>query len=311
MTGVVPPLVLTFWQGIVVPRWFYYWTQAERRSTSFTALDQRILNIFYWWSVFSVFLGAMLGGSIFSQFRVALQDPGKIASIIGTALPTSSNFFINYIIVQALAIQPFRFMFPHMGIFPWIFRACGLCKPPTKRVEIDRLWPHSARGSKEVAFMILVFIIGLAYAAASPIILPVTLLYFIISWAFWRYAVLYFFERCYESGGRLFEGIFSQLVFTLFIFEAFTAAVFFANSAWYQGSIVLITLTIYLYQFHKACVVQFGHTKHVPLESAVGAPRATVDPAMYIPPALRHGCAGWYPEVGKAWEAWDARVYTI
>jgi len=27
LTGVVPPLVLTFWQGIVVPRWFYYWTQ--------------------------------------------------------------------------------------------------------------------------------------------------------------------------------------------------------------------------------------------------------------------------------------------
>ena len=26
-TGVVPPLVLTFWQGIVVPRWFYYWCQ--------------------------------------------------------------------------------------------------------------------------------------------------------------------------------------------------------------------------------------------------------------------------------------------
>ena len=34
--------------------------------------------------------------------------------------------------------------------------------------------------------------------------------------------VLYFFERCYESGGRLFERIFSQMVFTLFIFEAFT-----------------------------------------------------------------------------------------
>ena len=27
-------------------------------------------------------------------------------------------------------------------------------EPATKRVEIDRLWPHSARGSKEVAFMI-------------------------------------------------------------------------------------------------------------------------------------------------------------
>jgi hypothetical protein len=29
--------------------------------------------------------------------------------------------------------------------------------------------------------------------------------------------------------------------------------VFFANSAWAQGSIILLTLTLYLYQFHK-CV---------------------------------------------------------
>ena len=53
--------------------------QAERRAASFTQLDQRILSIFYWWSVISVFIGAMLGGSIFSQFRVALEDPGAPA----------------------------------------------------------------------------------------------------------------------------------------------------------------------------------------------------------------------------------------
>ena len=51
-------------------------SQAERKAQSFTQLDQRILNVFYWWSVFSVFIGAMLGGSVFSQFRVVLQDPG-------------------------------------------------------------------------------------------------------------------------------------------------------------------------------------------------------------------------------------------
>jgi hypothetical protein len=56
--------------------------QAERRAASFTQLDQRILSIFYWWSVISVFIGAMLGGSIFSQFRVALEDPGALLRFI-------------------------------------------------------------------------------------------------------------------------------------------------------------------------------------------------------------------------------------
>jgi hypothetical protein len=29
ITGVVPPLILTLWQGIVVPQWFYYWCQVR------------------------------------------------------------------------------------------------------------------------------------------------------------------------------------------------------------------------------------------------------------------------------------------
>jgi hypothetical protein len=52
------------------------------------------------WDVFNVFLGAMLGGSIFSQLGILINNPGEIAASIGTALPTASNFFINYIVLQ-------------------------------------------------------------------------------------------------------------------------------------------------------------------------------------------------------------------
>ena len=49
------------------------------------------------------------------------------------------------------------------------------------------------------------------YAAASPIITVFASGYFLFAWAFWRFAVLYYFERCYESGGRMFEVIFAQV----------------------------------------------------------------------------------------------------
>ena len=42
----------------------------------------------------------------------------------------------------------------------------------------------------------------------------------------------------------------------------------------------------------QVCKTQFTATQHVPLETAAGAPKAIVDPAMYIPPALRYGSAG-------------------
>lgn len=45
--------------------------------------------------------GAMLGGSAFSQLGALIDNPASLPNLLGTALPASSNFFINYIIIQA------------------------------------------------------------------------------------------------------------------------------------------------------------------------------------------------------------------
>ena len=50
--------------------------------------------------MFNVFLGAMLGGSVFSKIRLIVNDPSATPLILGSALTTSSNFFINYVIIQ-------------------------------------------------------------------------------------------------------------------------------------------------------------------------------------------------------------------
>jgi hypothetical protein len=44
--------------------------------------------------------------------------------------------------------------------------------------------------------------------------------------------------------------------------------------------------------------------ERMPLEVALRAPYARVDPIMYVPPAL-HPCGlGWHPEWTKAWQGW-------
>jgi hypothetical protein len=50
----------------------------------------------------------MLGGSAFSQLGALIDNPASLPSLIGTALPTSSNFFINYMIIQARPRRPPR-----------------------------------------------------------------------------------------------------------------------------------------------------------------------------------------------------------
>ena len=59
----------------------------------------------------------MLGGSAFSQLGIIVNNPSTIPKIIGTALPASSNFFINYVIIQVSLRLPLphtpQTSFPH------------------------------------------------------------------------------------------------------------------------------------------------------------------------------------------------------
>ena len=79
---------------------------AEGKWPSLSSLDRRICSLFFYWSTWNVFLGAMLGGSAFSQLGIIVNNPNALPRIIGTALPASSNFFINYVIIQVSLALP-------------------------------------------------------------------------------------------------------------------------------------------------------------------------------------------------------------
>ena len=51
-----------------------------------------------------------------------------------------------------------------------------------KRQKMAAVWPHSIRLGREVATIMLIYIMALAYAPSSPLILPFALAYFAMSW---------------------------------------------------------------------------------------------------------------------------------
>ncbi len=55
-------------------------------------------------------------------------------------------------------------------------------EPVHERQHMAAVWPHSVRYGREVGTTMLIFIMGLAYSATSPIILPFALVYFITTW---------------------------------------------------------------------------------------------------------------------------------
>lgn len=48
--------------------------------------------------------------------------------------------------------------------------------------------------------IMLMFLIALAFAVVSPLVVPFSVLYFAFAWVAWRHNLCYVYQRKYESG---------------------------------------------------------------------------------------------------------------
>ena len=90
----------------------------------------------------------------------------------------------------------------------------------------------------------LIFIVGFAYAAVSPVVVALVAIYFVMSWIVWRWQLVYVFVRCYEGGGSLWRTVVSCIMGCLYIAVLFTASVLTAKEAFWQAALVFVPLLL-------------------------------------------------------------------
>ena len=122
ITQVLPAVLVIVWQNAIMPLVLYSLALFEKSHISLSSIDRRILMLFFYWNLFNVFFGAILAGSISQEVKHLINNPGDAGTTLGTSLPRSSNFFINYLALRAFGLVPFRLILVHGGIWRWLFK---------------------------------------------------------------------------------------------------------------------------------------------------------------------------------------------
>jgi hypothetical protein len=66
-----------------------------------------------------------IGSTFFQQVHSIIQSPDKLPTILGAALPDSSNFFMQFIAMRALFLIWLRLCVPHGGVWQnWLHYCC-------------------------------------------------------------------------------------------------------------------------------------------------------------------------------------------
>ena len=78
------------------------------------------------------------------------------------------------------------------------------------------------------------------FSTASPLITAVSLVFFAFSFLVWRHHVLFVFVRSYESGASMFPHLFSRIINSLFMYQAFMSAYLLIKQAYTQAFVLWI-----------------------------------------------------------------------
>lgn len=334
ITGVFPQILMTVYQSVFLPIYVMFCAQAEGTHVSLSQLDLRCAQLFFHWSVWNFFFGTLLGGTIVNGLRQAIAEPGKIFDILGTAIPASSNFFINYVILRALTMTMFRLFYPHacvgMNIAQW-FRvmpstlllkaltcdcqlnyACILIAGPKTVMDFARANPvRNCRYSRDLSISVLtMFVACCTYSIISPFILAFTMIYFLLMFTVWRYQQLYVYQAAYNSMGQMWRFYAYRLLACFALTVLFTGVMLLIKRAYVQAGIAIIGGELVLLAFQKYLKERYDSIyDEAPVALLESIPRASLDPELFVPPPLRTNMDGWFLEWGKAWQFWGAPRY--
>jgi hypothetical protein len=164
---------------------------------------------FFLYQIANVYL-MLFSGSVFNALDQAISNPASIIPLIGKALPTVSNFFLNYTITSLLSGIPLMMLNVVPLLVYKIYRSCFSEHKITRRTFIEGpLAPSSINYGLTLPGVLYPLCIFLTYWVISPILLAVGALLFGGLLLGWKYQLLYIVVPNYESGGAFFYGLFN------------------------------------------------------------------------------------------------------
>lgn len=179
-------------------------------------LDLGLVSYMYIFQFLTVFIGSFISGIFANQFEQLISDPGSIIQIFGTAAPQVGIFFMTYILVQACFEIPLD-IFDVVGLIIFKLKlaiaatdnAKGRLMKSKEVFNYGKIIPDDS----------IVFLLGLSFSIACPLIAPIALIYFGTRYLVNKYNLVYRSEANYQSGGQSWLRVHDQYIACLVSFQ--------------------------------------------------------------------------------------------
>jgi hypothetical protein len=210
-------------------------------------------NFFFtFFNVFLVFTAFGTASKFWPVLQESLRDTTKLAYRLATSVQQLAMFYVNFILLQAVGLLPFRLLeFGSVSLYPIM-----LIGSKTPRDYAELVQPPVFKYGFYLPSAILIYILCMVYSIlpAGYMVLFFGLIYFVLGYYTYKYQLLYAMDHPQHSTGRAWPMICYRIMIGLGVFQLVMAGLIALKNAFTPAALVvpLIPFTIwYSYYFGR------------------------------------------------------------
>ncbi|KAL9627273.1 MAG: hypothetical protein Q9204_006686 [Flavoplaca sp. TL-2023a] len=211
-------------------------------------------NFYFTFLFIELVLLTAVSSSVVKIVPQIIDNPVSIPTLLATNIPTSANYFFNYLIVQSLSYSgSVLFQFLRIlyitTIWPWFTQT------PREEAWLQTTIPHQMWGNVYALFTNFAAI-GFIFSVVSPLILVFVSVTFSLFWVAYRHNYYFVQRNKIDTHGLLFNNALSQLFAGIYVMEIALIGLFLLvrdandNVACKSQAIIMIVVLILTAIFH-------------------------------------------------------------
>ncbi|KAK3619202.1 hypothetical protein LTR56_022637 [Elasticomyces elasticus] len=224
--GLLPPILLSVIL-ILVPIIFRLLVKQQGVPTG-SAKELGVQTWYFTFLFIQVFFVVTLSSGLTVFLAEITSHPDQVIKSLAESLPRASNYFFQYLLVQALSNSASALL--QIGtLFFWFIWAPISDATPRQKWRRQVTLSNIQWGSFFPPFTNFA-VIGIVYSVIAPFILFFMLIIFGLFWIVYRYNTLYIYQFKNDTGGLLFPTAVNQLFVGIYFMEICLAGFFFIST---------------------------------------------------------------------------------
>ncbi|KAF7947609.1 hypothetical protein EAE96_008691 [Botrytis aclada] len=245
-------------------------------------------NAYFAFQVIQVFLVVTIASSASSVLYQLIHSPTGILSLLANKLPSASNFYISYFILQGLTVAA-GVISQVVGFFVFKILYKFLASTPRKMYQKWTSLSAISWGSTLPVFTNIA-VIGITYSCIAPLVLGFATIGMSLFYLAYRYNILFVTDTQIDTKGLIYPRALQQLLTGVYLSEICLTGLFAIGKAWPQ-MVLMIIFIVFTALYHislNAAMDPLLYTLPKTLEAEEESIRGELEAGMSGSPTVSH-----------------------